>query len=69
MQVTNIHIQKFQALYKEHVGKDISKEKAHDDLLKLVRAVEIIYKPMTKAEFELVQKRRKELGVDEIKEL
>lgn len=51
---------KFQTLYKNHFGKDISREDAYEKGAKLIRLVELIYKPMTEKEYEMVQKRRKE---------
>lgn len=51
-------IKKFQALYKEHFGKDISREDAYESGAKLLRLMTIIYKPMTEQEFALIQKHR-----------
>ena len=53
-------ITKFQELYKNRFHKDISREEAIEQGIKLIRLVEIVYKPMTIDEFQLVQKRRKE---------
>ena len=50
----------FQTLYKNHFGKEISPEEAYEQGVKLMRLVELIYKPMTEAEYKIVQKRRKE---------
>ncbi len=47
-------------LYQTRFGKDITKEEAAEKEAKLVRLVELIYKPMTKSEFKILQKRRKE---------
>jgi len=53
-------ITKFQNLYKNHFGKDITREEAYEKGAKLIRLVELIYKPMTEAEYQELQKRRKE---------
>lgn len=53
-------IAKFQTLYKNRFGKKISREEAYEKGIKLIRLVELIYKPMTKEEYKIVQKRRKE---------
>lgn len=53
-------ITKFQTLYKNRFGKKISREEAYEQGVKLIRLVELIYKPMTKEEYKIVQKRRKE---------
>ena len=53
-------IKKFQALWKNRFGQEISKEEAYEKGAKLIRLVELIYKPMSAEEYEMVQKRRKE---------
>lgn len=53
-------ITKFQTLYKNRFGKEISREEAYEKGAKLIRLVELIYKPMTRNEYEMVQKRRRE---------
>ena len=54
-------IKQFQMLYKKHFGKEISREEAYEKGAKLVRLVELIYKPMTEDEYKQLQKRRKEI--------
>ena len=53
-------IKQFQILYKNRFGKEISREEAYEKGVKLVRLVELIYKPMTEDEYKQLQKRRKE---------
>jgi hypothetical protein len=53
-------ITKFQTLYKNRFGREISREEAYEQGVKLIRLVELVYKPMTEAEYKIVQKRRKE---------
>jgi hypothetical protein len=53
-------IKKFQTLYK-NLGKEIRKEEAYEKGAKLIRLVELIYKPMTEDEYKQLQKRRKEI--------
>lgn len=53
-------ITKFQALYKNRFGKEISREEAFEQGAKLIRLVELIYKPMTEREYQHLQKRRQE---------
>lgn len=55
-------IKTFQALYEKRFGKEISKEDALEQGVKLVRLIEIIHRPMTKEEHEIIRKRRKEKG-------
>ena len=53
-------VEKFRTLYKNRFGKEISREEAYEKGAKLVRLMEIIYKPMTEKEYSELQKRREE---------
>jgi len=53
-------IKQFQILYRNRFGKEISREEAYEKGVKLVRLVELIYKPMTEDEYKQLQKRRRE---------
>lgn len=53
-------ITKFQTLYKNRFGKEIGQEEAYEQGVKLVRLVELIYKPMTEKEYNQLQERRRE---------
>lgn len=55
-------IKKFQAIYKKRFGKEISREEVYEKGAKLMRLIELVYKPMTEDEFKMVEKRRKETG-------
>ncbi|OGZ30763.1 MAG: hypothetical protein A2931_02225 [Candidatus Niyogibacteria bacterium RIFCSPLOWO2_01_FULL_45_48] len=55
-------ITKYQELVKKRFNCEISREEALENGTKLLRLVELIYKPMTEAEYKMVQKRRKETG-------
>ena len=52
-------ITKFQTIYKNHFGKKISREEAYEKGAKLLRLVELVYKPMTETEYRELQERRK----------
>jgi len=58
-------IKQFQMLYKKQFGKEISREEAYEKGAKLVRLVELIYKPMTENEYKQLQKRRKDTNGSE----
>jgi Flp pilus assembly protein TadG len=58
MLLLDTDIKKFQELYKARFGMDISKDEALAKGTQLLRLMELVYKPMTKEEYELVQKRR-----------
>jgi len=62
MVLDNEQIAKFQTLYKSRFGKEISREEAYEKGIKLMRLVELIYKPMTEAEYQKLQERRRQTG-------
>lgn len=51
-------ITKFQTLYKKYFNKEINRKEAYEQGIKLVRLIELIYKPMTKKEYNQFQKGR-----------
>jgi len=55
-------IKTYQMLYKNRFGKEISREQAYEQGVKLLRLIELIYKPMTEEEFQKLQERRKQTG-------
>ena len=57
--LTDGQVTKFQSLYKNHFGTEISREDAIEGGIKLVRLMSIIYSPITKRDYFELQKRRK----------
>ncbi|MGD0328114.1 MAG: hypothetical protein ABSB00_00145 [Minisyncoccia bacterium] len=55
-------ITKYQTLHKNRFGNEISREEAYEKGAKLIRLVELIYKPMTENEYQKLQERRRETG-------
>jgi hypothetical protein len=55
MHLSNEHISQLQILYKEHFEQEISKEVAYIQGVKLLRLVQLTYKPMTQTEFLRIQ--------------
>ncbi len=53
-------ITKYQTLYKNRYGKEISRKEAYEQGAKLIRLVGLIYKPMTEAEYQQLQERRQQ---------
>ncbi len=51
-------ITKFQTLYKNRFGEEISREEAYEQGAKLIRLVKLVYKPMTEKDLEELQQRR-----------
>lgn len=64
MVLSDKDIKAFQDLYRSNFGKEISKEDAYESGIKLLRLMSLAYKPMTQAEYDLIQKRRKEILKD-----
>ena len=55
-------LDKFKQIYKKRFNKDLADDVVLEKATALQRMVELIYKPMTLAEYEALQKRRVETG-------
>jgi hypothetical protein len=55
-------IRKYQEIYKNRFGKEISREEAYEQGIKLIRLIKLTYKPITEKEYDLLQKRRQEIN-------
>lgn len=55
-------IKSYQLLYKNRFGKEISQAEALEQGVKLIRLIELVYKPMTKDDFQKLQERRQEIA-------
>jgi hypothetical protein len=55
--LSNEQITKYQALYKNRYGRKICREEAHEQAAKLIRLVELVYKPMTKEDYKQFKKK------------
>ena len=60
--ISKEHLEKFKEIYKKEFGKEISDEDALEQGTKLLRLVELIYKPMTVKEYGALQKHREQTG-------
>lgn len=60
--LTDEQVMKFQTIYKNRFGKEISREDALSGGIKLVRLMKLIYTPISEKEFIGLQKRRKEIA-------
>jgi len=58
--LTDTQITKFQKIYQQEFGRKISRKEALDKGIKLVRLMEIVYKPISKKDYQELQERRKE---------
>jgi hypothetical protein len=53
MVLTDEQIEKFQDIYFKRFGKEISKEDACEQGVKLIRLMQIVYNPITEQEYEM----------------
>jgi len=60
MVLSDEQIINFQMLYKSKFGKEISQAEACEKGIKLIRLVQLIYKPITEDEYKILQMRRQE---------
>ena len=51
-------LEKFKTIYREKFGKEISDKDALESATKLLTLVDLIYKPMTKKDFEMLEERK-----------
>jgi hypothetical protein len=52
-------LEKYKAIYRRQFKKDISDQEALEQATKLLNLMRLIYKPMTKADFDMLEERRK----------
>lgn len=58
--LTDEQVSKFQDIYRKRFGKEISRADALEKGIKLVRLMEIVYKPITERDLvELLERKRK----------
>lgn len=55
MTLSDEKVIEFQKLYKEHFGKDISKEDAYENGIKLLELISILYRPKPIEESEMTE--------------
>ena len=60
--ISQEELEKFKAIYKKKSGIDLSDQDALEKATKLLTLVRAVYRPITKEEYDIVQKRRDELG-------
>lgn len=59
MLLTGAQISRFQEIYQNRFGKKISREEALEKGIKLVRLMQIVYRPITREGYKQLQERRK----------
>ncbi|MFA5172927.1 MAG: hypothetical protein WC435_00785 [Candidatus Paceibacterota bacterium] len=60
--ISKKELEKYKAIYRKHYSKEISDQEALEQGIKLIRLIELVYKPITKDEYKKLQKRRRETG-------
>jgi hypothetical protein len=58
MQLADEHISEFQKLYKGRFGIELAREEVLAKSAKLLRLMELVYRPMTEEEFTSLQERK-----------
>ncbi len=61
MKISEAQLTTFKALYKQHFGEELSQEDVLEKALKLVRMMQLIYKPITKEQYQQVIKRQQQI--------
>lgn len=61
MNLTPERVAEFKELCRKELGLELTDEKAYDYAIKFLRMMELVYRPMTKADYEATQKRLAEL--------
>jgi hypothetical protein len=61
MKISEAQLTSFKVLYKQHFGEELSQEEALEKALKLVRIMQLIYKPITKEQYQKVVKRQQQM--------
>ena len=59
MTVSPKALKEYKEIYRKQFGKDISDADALEQATKLLRLMEVVYKPMTQEDFDILEKRRK----------
>lgn len=60
MVLTNDDIKKFQAIYLDQYGIEISEEDAYEQGIKLLTLMKLIHNPMTSEQMDTIQQHRKD---------
>jgi hypothetical protein len=61
--LSNEQITKFQALYKNRFGEEISHEEAYEKGARLIRLIKLAYEPITEKSSSVVQEQKKEATI------
>lgn len=56
MNLTSEQVEQFRSLYRKRFGRDISKESAYEQGVKLLQLLGAVYQPVTKNDYEKANK-------------
>ena len=69
MHISDDGVSEFQRLYRKRYGREISREQAYEQGLRLLLLLKRIYKPMTQDQFDAIQLRRAETFLEWFKKI
>lgn len=61
MKISEAQLTSFKALYKQHFGEELSQKDALEKALKLVRMMQLVYRPITEEQYQQVIKRQQRI--------
>jgi len=61
MNISEAQLTSFKVLYKQHFGEELNHKDAYEKALKLVRMMQLVYKPITKEQYQQVIKRQQQM--------
>lgn len=61
MELSEEDITEFQEIYKEEFGEEISREESYNKAIRMLRLLEVVYKPSTKEEWEELRERSRKM--------
>jgi hypothetical protein len=66
--LTEADVKKYQKLYRARFGIELGRDEAYTELSLLVRQMQIIYQPITRADMDELEAKDKEYGDDNANE-
>lgn len=61
MRISQKALDEFKQIYKDEFGKDLNDAEAYENASRLLRLMELVYKPMTKTDMEMILKRQADI--------
>ena len=61
MNISEAQLTRFKVLYKQHFDEELSQKDAYEKALKLIRMMKLVYKPITREQYQQVIKRQQQI--------